>query len=425
MVQKLMTQRTARTAAWGLVALTIFGFVGMILLETVGCQQMFNFADPRPATAYGSILIPLLAISFATIGGLIVTSQLDNRIGWLAIAIGVTLSISIALNSYGLCTYNEVIDLPAHLTVLWFSESINELMLILVGLFVILFPTGKFLSVHWKLFSLVTILLSLPFTLINLFWPGQLIRTVPNPAPEIQNPIALPFQPDPFWEAVAFQVPGTLLYIFIITAFIGLFLRWRRSRRDVRQQIKWVAFFLMTSGMLFIVVEIIGSSVYPEIFEGWFYLFELAIFWLGFPIVFGLSIFKFRLYDIDIIIRRTVQYAAVSTILVAIYFGSVILLQTVFTSVMEAQSPIIVVISTLFSAALFNPLRTRIQSFIDRRFFRNKYDAEQVLGAFARTIQNEVELGSLQTELQEAVRKTLQPKTVVVWLKKTGEEQTG
>jgi two-component system NarL family sensor kinase len=422
MDQTIMTSRTARILAWGLVALTVSGFAGMILLESAGCQQLFNFSDPRPATAYGYIMIPLMTLGFSSFGGLIVTYHVENRIGWLAIAIGSLLSVGLALEAYGLCTYNGIIDLPAPLTMIWFSEFLTEGLFLVTGLFVMLFPTGKFLTPRWKKFSLIIILLTIPFTFVNIFWPGQLIRTVPNPAPEIQNPIALPIQPDPFWEAVVFQAPGTLQYIFILSAFIALFLRWHRSHGDVRQQIKWVAFFLMTSGTLFIVVEIIGATNYPEIFEGWFYLFELAIFWLGFPIVFGLSIFKYRLYDIDIIIRRTAQYAAVSAILVAIYFSSVILLQTIFTSVMDAQSPLIVVISTLFSAALFNPLRTRLQSFIDRRFFRNRYNAEQVLAAFARTTRNEVEMPSLQDELLLVVQETLQPETAVIWLKKTEKE---
>jgi hypothetical protein len=139
--------------------------------------------------------------------------------------------------------------------------------------------------------------------------------------------------------------------------------------------------------------------VYPAIFEGWFYLFELAIFWLGFPLVIGLAVFKYRLYDIDIIIRRTLQYTLLTGLLALIYFGSVVLLQRLFESFTGRQSPIIIVVTTLAIAALFNPLRLRVLDFIDRRFYRRKYNAERALAQFAASARDEVDMENLTMEL--------------------------
>jgi hypothetical protein len=126
-----------------------------------------------------------------------------------------------------------------------------------------------------------------------------------------------------------------------------------------------------------------------------------------------------RLWDIDIIIRRTVQYSIVSAVLAAVYFGSITLIQGGITAVTNTQSPFAIVLSTLLVAALFNPLRQRVQAFIDRRFYRQKYDAQQVLAQFAQTARDEVDMEALQTELLRVVQETMQPQTITLWLKST------
>jgi hypothetical protein len=172
----------------------------------------------------------------------------------------------------------------------------------------------------------------------------------------------------------------------------------------------------MTSGVLFISVEVIGESFYPPIFDGWFYLIELSIFWFGLPIVLGLAIFKYRLYDIDIIIQRTLQYSFLTGLLVLIYFGSVVLLQSLVDNITGEQSPMVIVISTLAIAALFNPLRMRTQDIIDRRFYRRKYDAERALAQFAAEARDEVDMEKLTTALMGVVEETLQPEDASLWL---------
>jgi len=144
-----------------------------------------------------------------------------------------------------------------------------------------------------------------------------------------------------------------------------------------------------------------------------------ALTFMALPIGIGISILRYRLWDIDVIIRKTLVYTVLSGLLGLIYFGTVLLLQAMIGRVANGQSPLIIVVSTLFIAALFAPLRQRVQAFIDRRFYWQKYDAAQVLDRFATVARDEVEMERLTAELQRVVQETMQPQQVSVWLKKT------
>jgi hypothetical protein len=203
-------------------------------------------------------------------------------------------------------------------------------------------------------------------------------------------------------------------------------MRYRRSRGDVRQQIKWIAFAASLVALTYL-IAIVALFIHPS--EIWFaaglplwldlieYAALLSI--TSVPIAIGFAVLKYRLYDIDIIINRTLVYGALTATLLAVYFGGVATIQAVFRFLtgQEQQPQLAVVVSTLAIAALFNPVRRRIQSFIDRRFYRSKYDARKTLEAFSARLRDETDLQALDRELVGVVRETMQPAHVSLWLR--------
>ena len=210
-------------------------------------------------------------------------------------------------------------------------------------------------------------------------------------------------------------VEAVLIFAAAGTAVFQVF---RRSHdRVARAQVSWVA--------LGIALSLGGTLLFYLL--NWFQLINLDtnIFWailswpvsLGLPVSFAIAILRYRLFDINVIIRKTLVYTLLSALLALVYFGSVVLLQTIFDSVAQERSPFIIVVSTLLIAALFAPLRQRVQAFIDRRFYRQKYDAQQILAQFAQTARDEVEMDVLQAELLRVVQETMQPEGMSLWLK--------
>lgn len=203
--------------------------------------------------------------------------------------------------------------------------------------------------------------------------------------------------------------------------------RYRRVSTTIeREQIKWVVFSIVVAMTCFAAAALTvflvpGGDPAQDI--SFVTLFVQPLGWDGslllIPLAIAVSIFRYRLFDIDVIIRRTVTYGIVTALLVLVFFCSVIVLQQIFSSVVDSgQNEIVTVLSTLAIAALFVPVRNRVQSVIDKRFNRKRYDAQQVLNDFAKTVRDETDLEKLTARLMQVVDETMQPKTVSVWLKK-------
>ena len=210
---------------------------------------------------------------------------------------------------------------------------------------------------------------------------------------------------------------GWLSTLTMLALAIASFVHATRTQRDAvsRAQLRWAISSFVAGLALFALNFPLGFGLITNQF--WVDLIS-AMASLGIVVIgFGLSVavLRYRLFDIDVIIRKTLLYAMLSGLLALVYFGSVVLLQTIFDSVAQERSPFIIVVSTLLIAALFAPLRQRVQAFIDRRFYRQKYDAQQILAQFAQTARDEVEMDLLQAELLRVVQETLQPEQITIW----------
>lgn len=215
------------------------------------------------------------------------------------------------------------------------------------------------------------------------------------------------------------QVKLILIYTWIPAILLGpisLVLRWRRSRGTARRQL--FAFVSLTGLVigLQIAIELLGGAL-PGFLDSTLYLSVTLLSWLSLPVIFGLTVLRYRLYDVELLINRAMVYGALSALLALLYFGSVVLLQSLFRLVSGGDSPLVIVLSTLFIAALFTPLRQRVQNLIDRRFYRRQYDARRMVQRFAATARDEVNLQQITGALLQSIDETMQPDGLSIWLK--------
>jgi hypothetical protein len=291
----------------------------------------------------------------------------------------------------------------------------------LLGIYLfLLFPDGKLPSRRWRplawLSGVVMVLASLGIT----FSPGPL-----EGHPGVRNPFGLEGAP---WVAHATLGIILLLPLCILASASSLVLRYRSSGGEQREQIKWIAYSASVVGLLSL-ITMVSSLFSPLSPLAWFAAGTPL--WLGLlqhavlvsftavPIAVGFAILKYHLYEIDTLINRTLVYGALTTLLAAVYFGGVAMTQAIYRILtgQEQQPQLAIVASTLVIAALFNPLRRRIQSFIDRRFYRRKYDARNTLEAFSAKLRDETDLDALSDDLVGVVRETMQPAHVSLWLR--------
>jgi hypothetical protein len=216
-----------------------------------------------------------------------------------------------------------------------------------------------------------------------------------------------------------------LLPICILASAVSLVWRYRHSGEEVRQQIKWVAFAASFVGVAYALALVSGLFLTPETLttkqEGplWLALLQdtVLISYAGVPIAVGFAVLRYRLYDIDLIINRTLVYGSLTVLLASAYVGGVVGLQAIFRGLTGQESTLAVVASTLAIAALFNPLRRRVQTFVDRRFYRKKYDARKTLETFSGRLRDETDLHTLSGDLVAVVRETMQPAHVSLWVR--------
>jgi hypothetical protein len=327
---------------------------------------------------------------------------------------------------YGLLARPGSVPFPAELGSL--GESLWAPALGLLGTYLILlFPDGRLPSRRWRPVAWLS------GAVIVLASAG--VALVPQPLPElggIQNPFGLYGYPE---VADALFNVLLLLPLCILASAVSLIVRFRRSGGEVREQIKWIAFAASLVGLVLLVEAVSALIVAPDNFGTggsqpfWLKLLQDAVTlsYAGIPVAVGFAVLKYRLYDIEVVINRTLVYGSLTAMLALVYFGGVATTQAIFRALtgQEEQPQLAVVVSTLVIAALFNPLRRRIQSFIDRRFYRRKYDATKTLEAFSAKLSDETDLDALSDDLVGVVRETMQPEHVSLWLRPDRQPRGG
>jgi hypothetical protein len=394
---------SARTAwlAWSLwalsVALTALSLLLLALIRSHPGTHIFDWW-------LGNSLI----VIDVTVGAIVASRRPENPVGWLLCLSGVATSISTFASQYAIyALLAQPNSLPAGEAMAWIAAWTLPIMNGLQVFYLLLFPTGRLPSRRWRWLAWLTVAYILVGGVTAAFSPGAHLGSL-GP---IRNPLGIEGFTQ-FYKAVLYTMNPAL---FAAAAF-SLFVRLRRAVGVERQQLKWLAY--AAGGLVIVSILIIITIAIdtPRWYE-WAANAILVAVAPGVPVAIGIAILRYRLYDIDIIINRTLVYGSLTATLVVLYFGGIVVLQRVFVLLTGQQSTLAVVASTLAIAALFNPLRRRIQGFVDRSFYRSKYDARKTLESFSAKLRDETDLEALNKDLLGVVRETIQPAHVSLWLR--------
>jgi hypothetical protein len=352
----------------------------------------------------------LNAVFYPTVGAIVASRRPENPVGWLLCLYGLVISIGYFCAEYAIYALLAQPDsLPAGEAMAWIVSWVLPILNGLQVFYILLFPTGRLPSRRWRWLGWLTVIFVVVGVVLAAFSSGALLGIL-GP---IQNPLGIEGFSSIYYKAVLF----TMASLLTLAAALAVFIRLRRAIGVERQQIKWFAYAAAAYASAGILAYIIPRVIDTPL---WFERVGFAlniVFIPAIPIAIGIAILRYRLYDIDILINRTLVYGSLTATLVALYFGGIVVLQRIFVLLTGEQSTLAVVASTLVIAALFTPLRRRIQSFIDRRFYRRKYDARKTLDAFSAQLRNETDLDALSDDLVGVVRETMQPAHVSLWLR--------
>jgi hypothetical protein len=411
-----MSARAASRFGWStwVVCVAVAGFTLTLSILSVGVEPRSGLGGTPSAGDVVTAAVYFVAVAaFATVGAFVIWRRPGNGIGWVFLAIGVAVSVRVGAAQYA--EYSLLVrpeSLPGGRVAVSLGEALSTLMFALLGLALLLFPDGRLPSRRWR--KLLWILgAAALFGVVGLgLRPGHFAET--DSFDTFSNPLGVGSDPEPF------DALGGLAWFLVTSGLfacgVAMVRRMRRAHGIERLQLKWIAFAasLLAVGFLVISItffaELSGTIIDP---------LRTAVLGLGFcaiPSAAGIAILRYRLYDIDVVINRTLVYGALTATLATAYLGSVLLLQLALRPLTESSN-LAIAGSTLAVAALFRPARARIQEGVDRRFFRRKYDATRTLERFGARLRNEVDLDALGSELRAVVTDTVQPVSVSLWLR--------
>ena len=407
-----MSRRAASWLAWSMCALSVgmaaLGVLFLVLMSRFPHSVIFDqWLENVVVTAvFSPILAVVTVLTFSTMGAVVATRRPDNLIGWLFCAIGFVGGVRLLSIEYAAYSLVAQSDLPPGAEALAWIAS--WLWVPDIGLFLylgLLFPNGRLPSTHGRSFAWFIGVVVMTGTVAVALSPGPIRGLEP-----IDNPLGLEGLPN------AAVLTEALLYALVLVAAASLLVRLRRSRGVERQQIKWFAYAAAVVATSTVITYVFSEASSLR-WLGWVAFLPAMVGMAGGPAAIGIAILRYRLYDIDVVINRTLVYGSLTATLIALYFAGIVLVQRFFVLLTGQQSTLAVVASTLLIAALFTPLRRRIQSFIHRRFYRRKYDARKTLEAFSVKLRDETDLVALNEDLVGVVRETMQPTYVSLWLR--------
>jgi len=395
--------------AVGAISWVVFPLVVVLTLGGIYLSVLNRAVDePGAAGVVVSTLPDLVALGLLALGLLVAHGRPANPVGWIIAGTVVTAGLTDFVESYAVyALYTDPGSLPGGETMAWLSNwTFIPVLFAAPAMLFLLFPDGKLVSHRWRPVFWIVILTTLAAMTSAIFQP---VLNDP-PFEGVVNPLG--FAPPQALLAPLSYIGWPGMAASFLVAALAMILRLRRSRGVERQQLKWLAAaaavlpFASVSG---VVLYYLGY----ESIAGFLAIFSI------FPIFLaaGYAILRYRLYDIDLIINRTLVYGSLTATLVAGYVGTVVVLQRALVFFTGQESTLAVVASTLVIAALFNPLRRRFQAFIDRLFYRRKYDAAKTLEAFSIKLRDETDLDALGSDLVSVVRETMQPAHASLWLR--------
>jgi hypothetical protein len=367
----------------------------------------------KPTAEAFTVLLRVMALSFPTVGAFVASRRPKNSIGWIFCATGLLTSVRSFAEAYAYyALVARVGSLPGGEYMAWIASWLGlPVVALAVPLVLLVFPEGKLLDRLWWIVVWVAAVGAALVTLDAAFWPWLTWWT----SGYVDNPLGVTKDVAFTFIAPLSEYGALLLIVSWVGAAVALIVRVERASRVERQQVKWLVYAAVLMAVSF-GAAVAGGRLWDPVWI--FVLVGIAAFNF-FPIAVGIAILRYRLYDIDVLINRTLVYGALTATLALLYFGGVAVTEAIFRTLtgQERQPQIAIVISTLVIAALFNPLRRRLQSFIDRRFYRRKYDTRKTLEAFSAKFRDETDLDALRDDLVGVVRETMQPAHVSLWLR--------
>jgi hypothetical protein len=401
-----MTARRVAFASW---VVSVFASLAALVFLAMGVGRSTP-GDDFVIGGWGGLAFVFAALAFGTVGALVSSRHPDNRVGWVFCVIGVAVAAGNLGYQYADHALYVSAGLPAGELGAWSQNLTIPPCFGLIAVALMVFPDGHLPSPRWRPAAVIALTGSAFESLGYAMRPGRLDA----PFETVVNPVGVDGTFGPF--NVISSVGWPLMGLGLVLAAAAMRRRSKRATGLERQQLKWVAFASAIAGVL-IVVDI--ASFFLASDEADLNLLRTVTLGIAFSIIpaaAGIAILRYRLYDIDVVINRTLVYGALTATLAAVYLGSVLLLQLLLAQFTQG-SGLAVAASTLATAALVRPARARIQGTVDRRFFRRKYDATRTLDGFGARLRDEVDLETLQSDLRSVVVETMQPAHVSLWLR--------